>query len=227
MGLFVSKWSTLSIWGLLHSHSNMHALIKLKDGQRTLVTWWWCGVSGGAPKSGNARRAMSFLGVGQSSTHIFMPDRLRRVLLCAFLLQACMSKFSEHDRSIVVKALDIPESSPHAICEQIYINGLDAYLSQLAQHNKLEPLAKGMRFHTRVPHGYSELIYIFHLSCSQILSLAHSGWCLAALLTYPWVQGGPLRAGTPLLWFAGFCARILGRACVPLLHNSCLWSLKP
>eukprot|EP00670_Eutreptiella_braarudii_P010258 CAMPEP_0174315316 /NCGR_PEP_ID=MMETSP0810-20121108/6210_1 /TAXON_ID=73025 ORGANISM="Eutreptiella gymnastica-like, Strain CCMP1594" /NCGR_SAMPLE_ID=MMETSP0810 /ASSEMBLY_ACC=CAM_ASM_000659 /LENGTH=396 /DNA_ID=CAMNT_0015424671 /DNA_START=17 /DNA_END=1207 /DNA_ORIENTATION=+ len=55
---------------------------------------------------------------------------------------ACMSKFSEHDRSIVVKALDIPESSPHAICEQIYINGLDAYLSQLAQHNKLEPLAK-------------------------------------------------------------------------------------
>ena len=54
-----------------------------------------------------------------------------------------MEKFSESEQAIIVKALDIPESTPHAICEQIYINGLDAYLSQLAQHNKLEPLAKG------------------------------------------------------------------------------------
>eukprot|EP01004_Peranema_trichophorum_P004913 NODE_3802_length_1283_cov_119.481897_g3330_i0.p1 GENE.NODE_3802_length_1283_cov_119.481897_g3330_i0~~NODE_3802_length_1283_cov_119.481897_g3330_i0.p1 ORF type:complete len:321 (+),score=68.15 NODE_3802_length_1283_cov_119.481897_g3330_i0:72-1034(+) len=60
-------------------------------------------------------------------------------------MQGCIEKLNDNERAIIIAALDLQDSSPTAICEQIYINGLDAYLSDLLQNGKLEPLAKEMR----------------------------------------------------------------------------------
>lgn len=73
-------------------------------------------------------------------------------------LLGCMQRMGPEERKIIIKALDISDSKPQAICEQILINGLDAYLSQLLHHHKLEPIAKAFGVEASAEDAVEQII---------------------------------------------------------------------
>lgn len=70
----------------------------------------------------------------------------------------CLQYLSENDQKIIARALDIAETSPNSICEQIFLNGLDAFLSKLAKQHKLEPLAKEFGVHANAEDAVEQII---------------------------------------------------------------------
>eukprot|EP00667_Euglena_gracilis_P012360 EG_transcript_12696 len=62
-------------------------------------------------------------------------------------LMGFLESLSEESKEVLKKALDIQEKSPAAICEQLFINGLDAYLSSLGRERKLDRVAREFHVH--------------------------------------------------------------------------------
>lgn len=73
-------------------------------------------------------------------------------------LQGAINQFSVANCVIMGKILDIADTSPSSISEQLFINGLDAFLSALSKKNKMDPLAREFKVDATAEDAIEQII---------------------------------------------------------------------